>query len=89
MSGTDRSAVVYRPAEAPAGRAMSVLAILAVAFLAFLAGTPRNLVAAKQLGIRTILIGPGEEAPDFADAIVARATLLPRVLEGCQAHDEE
>ena len=50
--------------------------------------TPRNLVAAKALGIRTILIGE-EERPEFADAVVVRATLVPRVLEAWRAHDEE
>jgi putative hydrolase of the HAD superfamily len=49
--------------------------------------TPRNLVAAKELGIRTILIGNGEERPEFADAVVVRATLLPRVLEAWRAND--
>jgi putative hydrolase of the HAD superfamily len=49
--------------------------------------TPRNLVAAKELGIRTILIGSGEERPAFADAVVARATLVPRVIEAWRERD--
>jgi putative hydrolase of the HAD superfamily len=49
--------------------------------------TPRNLVAAKALGIRTILIGPEEEVPAFADAVVARATRVPGVLEAWGAYD--
>ena len=51
--------------------------------------TPRNLEAAKELGIRTILIGDSAEPPEFADAVVARASLLPRVLEAWRAHDGE
>lgn len=39
MSEAERSAGVYRPAEASPGRAMNALAVLAIAFLAFLAGS--------------------------------------------------
>ena len=39
MSETNRSAAVYRPTEALPGRAMNVLAVLAVAFLAFIGGS--------------------------------------------------
>lgn len=52
----------------------------------FVDDTPRNLAAAKALGIHTILIG-AEARPDVADATVARATELPRVLEEWRARE--
>jgi hypothetical protein len=39
MSEANRSAGIYRPTEANTGRAMNALAVVAVAFLAFLAGS--------------------------------------------------
>jgi putative hydrolase of the HAD superfamily len=51
--------------------------------------TPRNLAAARELGIRTILIGEAQERPDYADAVVARASQVPEVIEQWRAHERE
>jgi putative hydrolase of the HAD superfamily len=49
--------------------------------------TPRNLAAAKELGIRTILIGDAERRPAFADAVVARAAGVPGVIEAWKKYE--